>query len=130
MGLDLRSLAASAFSIGKSLADQAFEACTVRFDPTTTPDPVNNTTTVVWGHEFAAIQALGYEDSDERKDRQSAKAIKTWLVDRADIVAAVTAIPDVLNQQAQLEDASGVIWEAYRVEFDPSRSVILLFCES
>ena len=130
MGLDINKLAATAFSIGKDLADQAFETVTARLAPTTTPDPVNNTAATVWGHEFASIQALGFDDSDERRDRASGKAMKTWLLDRADILAAVTASPSVLDQEAQLEDSSGVIWEAYRVEYDPTRSAILLYSES
>lgn len=130
MGLDIQKLAATAFSIGKSLGDQAFETVTARLDPTTTPDPINNTAGTVWAHTFTGIQALGFEDSDERKDRASKKKMKTWLLDRADIVAAATAAPNVLDQEGQVEDSSGTIWEAYRAEYDPTRSAILLYCEA
>lgn len=131
MGLDLRALAATGMALAKDLADQAFEsAATVRLGRNTAlSNPVTNTSGSTWTHEFTGLQILGYDDADERRDRQSDKSMRTFLVDRQDVLAAATANPHLLENEGQVVDDQSKVWEAYRVEFDPTKSVIMFYCE-
>lgn len=124
MALDVRALAAQGMTLAKSLVPDAFETVTVRLNPTFTTGISADTSSAVWGTEATGIKALRYDDETERKDAAPESILKSFLVDVQDLPDDLTSD---LSQAGEIEDASEVIWEVYRSEWDPSKSVATFF---
>lgn len=121
MSLDIQAIAQTGLALAKSLAAQAFVTVTIRMGPTRgTYDPANDShATTTWAQEVS-LQALPYDDENERRDEPLETNMRTFLVDMSDLEDSG------IDQNGQI-DEGGTIWNIYRTEIDPSRSVVLFY---
>ena len=126
MALDLNALASGAFKTALGIAPQAFRKATVRLGPTPGAyDPATDTTSGdSWAIEGTDIDALKYDDENQREDQPLEAKMATFLVDINDLPGAT----DATLQQDGTVTENGVEWECYRAEIDPSKSIVQLHC--
>jgi hypothetical protein len=123
MAIDVRALAAQAFKLAKSLTPQAFEAVTVRINPSTEVNHSADSEVTTWEHEIAVSQALRYEATSEREDLPIEATLKNFLVDMTDLPTGLAL--SKVDQNSELQDAENVIWEVFKAETDPTGSIAI-----
>lgn len=124
MGLDVQGLVGVAFGIAKALVPDAFPSSTVRLGPTSVVDPVTEIAVVTWAVELTGLDSLlGYDDSNERTDKTAPdQNLRTFALQNS-------LVPDgTLAHQSGEIVTEGKTWQVYRVETDPSRSLVLFYC--
>ena len=125
MALDIKALAANAFVLAKDLAAQAFEPITVRLNPTTSVAIAADVETTTWEHEIAVTKALRFDESDEKVAALPKSRLKNFLVDMTDLPDGLAL--DKVNEDSELEDGDGVIWEIFQAEVDPTGSSAIFY---
>lgn len=125
MALDLQELARITFALAKDLAAQAFEPVTVRINPTIVTDISADTETTTWEHEVSVEKALRFDEIDEKVGSLPEFRLKNFLVDVQDLPSGLAL--GKINQNAELQDSDGVIWEVYQAEVDPTGSAATFF---
>jgi hypothetical protein len=127
MGLDLKALASGGIATAKSLVPDAFVKCLVKLGPTSSTDPVEETTSTVWDVETVAT-LLGYDDSDERKNLPVEEKQRTFLLDAGDYppgspfrqTGEITTL-DAADQPVEK-------WNVYRAEVPPGAAIAIFYC--
>lgn len=127
MGLPIASLAANAYRLAKQLAPTVFQNCNVKMGRTPgTYNPTTDTTTGdTWAQTVNGVKLLKYNDANEREDQPIETKMCVFLASMADF----TNTAGHFEQDAEITEVTGSLkWDAYRVELDPSNSVILFYC--
>ena len=117
-GIDIRSLAGNAFDLAKSLTPQAFGTVTLRLSPTVTVDVSSDSEVTTWASE-TSVDALGYSLDNSRDETSPEGTLKEFLIKIADLPEGSR-----IAQDGEVEDALGSTWEIWKVEIDPTESVV------
>lgn len=125
MALDIKALARTAFLLAKDLGAQAFETVTARINPTTSTDFSSDVESTTWEHEISDLSALRFDEGSERDDLPVEANLKNFLIDVQDLPAGLALAK--LDQNGEIEDADGVIWEIYKTEVDPTGSALTFY---
>lgn len=138
MAIDVNALAEQAFELAKSLTPQAFRTVTLKLGPTMGAyDPATDTRGVTsWEFDSSAVsglvlKGLPYDDEKERKDQPIEARMKTWLFSLDDIAGIEEIDLDATGELTDATDASNpFVWNIYRTEVDPSRSIVMFYCQT
>ena len=134
MAIDINALAESAFELAKALTPQAFRSIQLQLSPT--PGAYNPVTdqpaSTVWGFDsgVAAFKAMPYDDEKERGDQPVETRLKVWMMSLDDITTTDDMDLDATGQITDASDTTDTIWQIYRTEVDPSKSIVLFYCRT
>lgn len=123
MALNIPALVTGAFNTAKALVPDAIPTVTLRIGPTTAVNPVTDTAVTTWAVEAANLRPVAYADKKERESQPVETSLKSFAFNTAEIPAGAA-----LDQKAEITDADGLIWHAYRAEPDPTGSLVIFHC--
>ena len=112
-----------AFNTAKALVPDALPTVTLRIGPTTIPNPVTETEVTTWAVTAANLRPVAYTAKSERENQPVETSLKSFAFNVADIPAGAN-----LDQKAEITDATATTWNAYRVEPDPTGSLVIFHC--
>lgn len=121
MSLNIGALVTGAFGIAKGLVPDALPACTLRVNPTAVNNPMTGQSTVTWAIEKTNLNPVAYGSKQEREAKPEEMNLRSFAFDRAAIGEPVAAL---LDQAAEITQ-SGSTWNVYRVETDPTGSLVI-----
>jgi hypothetical protein len=111
----------------RAAVDRAFAAAgdaqstvTVRLGPTSAYDVAIDQMVITWDHEDV-VQAIGYDEVEE--DTPAEFRIRAFAVRGADL--SVEA-----EQEGEIVDDDGLVWQIFLVEPDPTESIWILHCRN
>jgi len=137
MGLDFNALAENAYELAKGLAPQAFRTVDLQLGPTMDTYSSTNDTKAVdsWDFDSTAtiglvLKAMPFDDEKERRDQPIEARLKTWLFSMDDLTGVDDLALSSSGEITDKDETPNVVWKVYRVEVDPSKSVVLFYTRS
>ena len=76
------------------------------------------------------MKALPYDDDKERKDAPVEARMKVWMFNLSDFIHDEDFQLDTNGRITDATDTTSTIWEVYRTEIDPSKSLVLFYCQT
>lgn len=119
MAINVQELASAGLSLAKTLVPSAFEQVTIRLAPTYSRNLSQDTESTSWGVD-TQITVLRFDD-EEKRPNQLTGNVKSFLVELADLPAGAE-----VEQDGQIEESNGNLWEIYNIETDPTRSIAVV----
>ena len=124
MALNIAQLVTGAFGIAQSLVPTALPAVTIRANPTTTVNPVTDTEVTVWGVSLSGIKTVAYADQNERDSEPAETNQRSFAVNAADLAPHS---PAIFTQTTEIQTPDGLVWQVYRVNPDPTGSLLIFY---
>lgn len=121
MSLNLGAIVTAAFATARSLVPDALPACTLRVNPTTVNNPMTGESATTWAIEIPDLHPVAYGSQQEREAMPDEKNLRSFAFDRA---AIGHPVEDLTDQAAEITQG-GKTWNVYRVEPDPSGSLVI-----
>jgi len=120
MALNIPALIGAAFAIGKATAPDAFPRVRILLGPTTVPDPVAETAVTIWNVEIANVEPIAYADKNERDRSKPETSQRTFAVP-----TSIFPSRAVFDQKGEIHQGE-TVWMVYKVETDPTGSLVLM----
>ncbi len=122
MSINLSALVRQAFATAKALVPDALPEVTLRVNPTPSINPITDTSAPTWAITVANLTPVAFAAKQEKENQPVEKNLRSFAFDRAAIGHPISSLMD---QTAEI-DEQGVIWNVYRVESDPTGSLVIL----
>jgi hypothetical protein len=123
MSINIQALVTQAFRIAKTQAPGALPKVTLRVNPTPSVDLVADTSEPTWAITVEKLTPVAYASTQERENTPVEKTQRSFAFDRD---AIGHPVEDLIDQTAEItEKLSGKTWNVYRVEADPTGSLII-----